>query len=149
MVITLYKTPSPGTSLKAGEYWEIALTPTSDGRFVLREFHENWDETAENHRRDSPPVPAEEPRYFDSIEEGETAWEAQKRVRARQGFMHGWVTSLTRRMKCGRTRFTSWSRAAMSEAVTDAPRFSNVGLQVELLKPHHNLHHGQGDDSHG
>jgi hypothetical protein len=93
MVITLYKTPSPGTSPKAGEYWEIALIATADGRFQLSEYHGNWDETAEPHRRVSPPVPTGETRYFDSVAGGEKAWEAQKRLRARQGFMHGWVPS--------------------------------------------------------
>jgi hypothetical protein len=42
-VLTLYKTPSPGISIKSGEYFELALD-NPDGRgFILREFHGNWD----------------------------------------------------------------------------------------------------------
>jgi hypothetical protein len=90
-IITLYRTPSPGTSVKSGEYWEIALTATKDGQYKLAEYHGFWDETAEHTRRDAPPAPTGEPRFFDSSDAGMTAWEAQKKVRARLGFMHGLV----------------------------------------------------------
>ena len=91
MIITLYKTPSPGTSQRAGEYWEIVLSETADGRFQLNEYHGNWDETAEPLRQESLAVPTGESMYFDSRAEGEAAWEEQKRVRARMGFIHGQV----------------------------------------------------------
>jgi len=42
-LVTLYKTSSPGVSIKSGEYYQLALD-NPDGRgFILKESHGNWD----------------------------------------------------------------------------------------------------------
>jgi hypothetical protein len=41
--VTLYKTRSPGLSIKSGEYYQLILRKPADGDFVLTEHHGNWD----------------------------------------------------------------------------------------------------------
>jgi hypothetical protein len=42
-VLTLYKTPSPGISIKSGEFYELAPNDPDGRGFTLNEFHGNWD----------------------------------------------------------------------------------------------------------
>jgi hypothetical protein len=88
-VVTLYKTPSPGISIKSGEYYSLALD-NPDGRgFILKEFHGNWDGV----EGDKVPGGSSEilspPGGYPSLEEGDAAFEERKVFRAKQGFLHG------------------------------------------------------------
>ena len=91
-VLTLYKTPSPGTSIKSGEYYEIALLSDPNGSgLILKEFHGHWDAV----RGEKAPGGSSEilspPGGYPSLEEGEAAFEERKMFRARQGFLHGLI----------------------------------------------------------
>jgi hypothetical protein len=85
-LVTLYKTPSPGLSLKSGEYYELALGQPPSDTFVLKEYHGYWDELE---RRPAPGHTVALIGHYRSLEEGNAAFEKQKLFRAKQGFMHG------------------------------------------------------------
>ena len=81
----LYKTPSPGTSLKSGEFYQLVLERSSEGLFTLTERHGNWDEC------EGQPVPGytrDAIGQYPSSEEGNAAFEKRKVLRAKEGFMH-------------------------------------------------------------
>jgi hypothetical protein len=85
-VLTLYKTPSPGTSIKSGEFYELALDDR-DG-FILKEYHGHWDEV------DGKSIPGSSFKLlgrYASSEEGNAAFEKQKVFRAKEGFQHGLI----------------------------------------------------------
>jgi hypothetical protein len=90
-VLTLYKNPSPGLSIKSGEYYELALwDDPADGGFAVKEFHGNWDGLAQDIVPGSSSVVILSPEGgYPSIEEAEAAFDKQKMIRARQGFLHG------------------------------------------------------------
>jgi hypothetical protein len=90
-VITLYKTPSPGISIKSGEYYELSLDSPDGSGFVLSEFHGNWDATKEAEPRKGPPAPHGPTTSYDSLEAGELAFDKQRIFRAKEGFMHGFI----------------------------------------------------------
>jgi hypothetical protein len=85
--ITLYKTPSPGTSIKSGEFYEIALDDR-EGDFILKEYHGNWDEVE---GRSIPGTSFKMAGRYDSLEKANAAFDRQKVIRAKEGFMHGFV----------------------------------------------------------
>lgn len=91
MVLTLYKTPSPGLSIKSGEYYELALLDDKDnGGFVLKEFHGFWNEIE---RKPEPDSTSNIVGRYQSYNEGEAAFEKQKMLRAGQGFYHSLTLS--------------------------------------------------------
>jgi hypothetical protein len=90
-VVTLYKTPSPGISIKSGEFYELALGNEEGRGLTLREFHGNWDGVK---GRSVPGASGEvisPPGGYASLEEGNAAFDERKVFRARQGFLHGLV----------------------------------------------------------
>jgi hypothetical protein len=84
-LVTLYKTPSPGTSIKSGEYYELALDNPDGGDFILKEYHGNWDEVQGRTIPGSTGIPIG---HYPSSEEGNAAFDKQKLFRAKQGFQH-------------------------------------------------------------
>jgi hypothetical protein len=84
--VTLYKTRSPGLSIKSGEYYQLILRKPADGDFVLTEHHGNWDsETGDR----APGHTSTVVDHYLSLEEGNAAFEKRKEFRAAQGYIHG------------------------------------------------------------
>ena len=88
-VVTLYKTPSPGTSLKSGEYYEIALDNPNGRDFILKEFHGHWDAVRGEKAPGSSSEILSPPDGYPSPAEGDAAFDERKLFRAKQGFLHG------------------------------------------------------------
>jgi hypothetical protein len=89
-VVTLYKTPSPGISIKSGEYYEIALLDNPKGAgFILTEFHGNWDGAKGKKAPGGSSEILSPPGGYPSLEKGTAAFDERKVFRAKQGFLHG------------------------------------------------------------
>lgn len=99
-VITLYKTPSPGISIKSGEYYEIALLDNPNGGgFILKEFHGNWDGVRGMKAPGGSSEILSPPGGFPSTEAGDAAFEERKVFRAKQGFLHGLIPIFSPEMR--------------------------------------------------
>jgi hypothetical protein len=91
-LVTLYKTPSPGTSIKSGEYYEIAFDDNPNGRgFILKEFHGHWDAVKGEKAPGGSSEILSPPGGYPSSEEGDAAFDERKMFRAKQGFLHGLI----------------------------------------------------------
>jgi hypothetical protein len=89
--ITLYKTPSPGISIKSGEYYELTLDDPDGRGFILTEFHGNWDGVKGAKAPGGSSEILSPPGGYASLEEGNAAFDERKVFRAKQGFMHGLI----------------------------------------------------------
>jgi hypothetical protein len=86
------QTPSPGTSIKSDEYYEIALLGDSNGRgFILKEFHGHWDAVKGKSTPGGSSEVLSPPGGYASSEEGDAAFDERKLFRAKQGFLHGLI----------------------------------------------------------
>jgi hypothetical protein len=84
-LVALYKTPSPGISVKSGEYYQLVLGNPVGDAFILTEYHGNWDEVEGDPAPGYTRTPVGQ---YPSSEAGNAAFEKQKVFRAKQGFMH-------------------------------------------------------------
>jgi hypothetical protein len=96
-LVTLYKTSSPGVSIKSDEYYQLALD-NPDGRgFILKESHGNWDGVKGEKVPGGSSEILSPPDGYLSSEEGNAAFNERKMFRARQGFLHGLIPSSIRK----------------------------------------------------
>jgi len=96
-LVTLYKTSSPGVSIKSGEYYQLALD-NPDGRgFILKESQGNCDGVKGEKVPGGSSEILSPPDGYPSSEEGNAAFNERKIFRARQGFLHGLIPSSIRK----------------------------------------------------
>ena len=61
-VQTLYKTPTPGTSVKSGEYYSLSFGDRDGrGRYEFKETHGNWNEVEGKTGKDTCTVTRKKP----------------------------------------------------------------------------------------
>jgi hypothetical protein len=102
-LVTLYKTSSPGVSIKSGEYdarheyYQLALD-NPDGRgFILKESHGNWDGVKGEKVPGGSSEILSPPDGYLSSEEGKRCLQRAENVSSETGFLHGLIPSSIRK----------------------------------------------------
>jgi hypothetical protein len=93
-VETLYKTATPGMSVKSGEYYSLSLDNSTGKAFLLKELHGAWDDIKQKNNVE-PSVMLSPADGYASLQEAEAAFEQRKLHRAKQGFQHCFIRSFS------------------------------------------------------